>query len=133
MSRRIQVIATNLKTGEERVFDSYKEAANGLGISPTQVSVCARGASKSTKGFTFQPMKCAPWKMKRIQAEIIVALADSGLNMKRAGDKLYRDYTSISYHVNQIKANTGKDPRDFHDMIYLLEEAKKVLEESGYA
>lgn len=50
----IQIIATNLKTGESREFYGGRECARQLGLNPSNITSVLKGRLKQTKGFTFK-------------------------------------------------------------------------------
>lgn len=70
--------------------------------------------------------------MTDLQAEVVVALADSGLRLNTAAKKLYRHVSTIHYHVDVIRRCTGLDPLDFYDMQKLVPMAKTVLAETDH-
>lgn len=61
------------------------------------------------------------------QAEVVSALADSGLSIRKAAKRMNKSPSSIYHHVARIRTETEKEPLDFHDMIVLYDEAKSVL------
>ena len=65
--------------------------------------------------------------MTKLQAEIVVALADNQLKVTGASKKLFMHRTTVNYHIRQIKRSTGKNPLDFYDMCELILAAEKVL------
>lgn len=65
--------------------------------------------------------------MTRTHAEIIIGLAENGLNMNATGRILYLHRNTVHYHVRQIYKQTGLDPRDYYDMGKLLPRARAVL------
>lgn len=66
--------------------------------------------------------------MTKQQAEIIVALAGNDMKISITADELYMHRNTITYHLERVKKETGKDPMNFYDLIELVETAKKVLE-----
>lgn len=65
--------------------------------------------------------------MTRLEAKIVIGLAKNGLNYSKTAKALYVCRNTVRYHVENIRESTGKDPRDFYDMIDLEKEARKVL------
>lgn len=65
--------------------------------------------------------------MTRLQAEVIMAMAENGLSYNRAADAMNKHHNTVRYHADQIRESTGKDPQDFYDMIELEKEARQVL------
>ena len=66
--------------------------------------------------------------MTKLQAEIIIALADNQINVTKTANKLFMHRTSVAYHIRQIRKNTGKNPMDFYDMCELLPIAREKLD-----
>lgn len=62
-------------------------------------------------------------------AEFILAMAENGLSVTRAGKSMPMSYTSAMYHTTKIKRETGLDPRDFYGMTALLPLARSMLNE----
>ena len=52
---------------------------------------------------------------------VILALADCNMSANAASQKLFIDRSTVDYHIRRIKAITGKDPRNFWDLVDLLE------------
>ena len=65
--------------------------------------------------------------MTETQAKVVKAMAENQLNMTRAAKALHYHKTNIYKHVIRVLDETGKDMRDFYDMIHLLREAEVVL------
>ena len=65
--------------------------------------------------------------MTPLQAEIIVRLAENGLNLSATGKQIFLSRNTVAYHVKQIRKQTELDPRDFYDMCKLLPRANAVL------
>lgn len=60
------------------------------------------------------------------QADIIITLAESKMNLTEVGRKLTYHRNSLSRHIKKIHEQTGKDPMDFYDMCDLLIAARNV-------
>lgn len=58
------------------------------------------------------------------QKEIILAMADCSLNASTVAKKLYMDRSSVTYHISQIEQKAQLDPRNFWDLIKLVEMVK---------
>lgn len=56
------------------------------------------------------------------QIEIIRSMANHNLSVTDVGRELYRHRNTVVYHLDNIKKETGKDPRVFVDLISLLRE-----------
>lgn len=52
--QRIQIIATNIKTGESQEFNSGKECAVQLGVNSTGINHALKGRRKQAGGYTFK-------------------------------------------------------------------------------
>ena len=65
--------------------------------------------------------------MTLTQAEIIVELAKNNLNMTTTAKAMFMHRNNISYHIRQIRRNTGLNPLDFYDLNELLVKAQAVL------
>lgn len=53
--------------------------------------------------------------------KVILAFADCNMSGNAAAKKLFIDRSCVSYHINRIKAITGKDPRNFWDLVDLVD------------
>lgn len=53
-NRHGRIIATNVITYEEHVFDSQKDAADKLGLHAANVSMCLSGVRKACKHWKFR-------------------------------------------------------------------------------
>lgn len=58
------------------------------------------------------------------QKQIILAMADCSLHASDVAKKLYMDRSSVTYHISQIEQKTQLDPRNFWDMVKLVEMVK---------
>ena len=67
--------------------------------------------------------------MTKLQAEVILALADNGLRVNTAARKIYRHKNTLDYHIQAVKKATGLNPLDFWDMQKLVPMAQAVKEE----
>lgn len=59
-----------------------------------------------------------------IRRAIILALADCRMRVNAAAKMLYIDHTSVLYHIKIIKNITGKDARNFYDLVELVRMVK---------
>ena len=55
------------------------------------------------------------------EKEIVQAMADNWLSQTKAGREIFLSYRTVDYHVSAIRKRTGLDPRDFWDMIRLVQ------------
>ncbi len=65
--------------------------------------------------------------MTKLQAEIIVALAENQLSISETARKIYLHRNTVTYHVRKVMEQTNKNPLDFYDMCDLLPVAQKIL------
>lgn len=65
--------------------------------------------------------------MTQLQAEIIVKLAENGLDITPTSRAIYLHPNTIKYHLRKIQKKTGKNPKDFYDMCELLPLAREIL------
>lgn len=59
-------------------------------------------------------------RMTAKQAEIILAYAECNMNTVAAGRKVYMSEGSVSYHLTQIRKQTGLNPKRFYDLCRLV-------------
>lgn len=65
--------------------------------------------------------------MTKLEAEIIVRLADNQLNVAEVARKMFMHRNSIVYHIKKVHRISGMNPLDFHDMCKLLPKAKVII------
>lgn len=65
--------------------------------------------------------------MTKREAEVIVSLAETNLNISKAAEKMLSHRNSLQLTVCRIKSETGADPRNFFDLCRLLPAAEMVL------
>ena len=65
--------------------------------------------------------------MTKLQAEIIISLADNKMSVAEIARKLYMHRSTVVYHLRAIQKETGRNPRDFYDMCALLPIARELL------
>ena len=61
--------------------------------------------------------------LTNIQREVISALAFANMNAAGAGRLLGKHRNSVTWHIEQIKNQTGLNPLDFFDLHELFEMA----------
>ena len=59
-------------------------------------------------------------RMTEKQAEIILAYADCNMNAVAAGRMIYMSEANVSYHLTKIRKQTGRNPKRFFDLCYLV-------------
>lgn len=65
--------------------------------------------------------------MTKEQAEVIMTYARNGMDARAASKELYLTDGSVHYHIRKIREVTGKDPKDFFDLCFLVGMAQQVL------
>lgn len=65
--------------------------------------------------------------MTEQQAKIIMAYAEKDMNACAAGLLLYMSEGTVSYHLRKIFLKTGRNPRKFFDLCYLVGMAAQIL------
>ena len=63
--------------------------------------------------------------MTEQQKEVVLAMAEYNLNIAEALRRTYRHRNTIEYHCRQMIELYGLDPRDFYDLVMLVEMAKR--------
>lgn len=69
----------------------------------------------------------APTSMTAKQAEVVIAFAENNLNVTDTAKKLGCHRNNVSYYLEKVKEQTGKDPKSFFGLCELLIEARDVL------
>lgn len=69
--------------------------------------------------------------LSEMQFQIILALADNGMNVSEASRKLFTHRNNVAYHIGRIAKITGKDPLNFYDLYDLVLFAKGVIKLEG--
>lgn len=65
--------------------------------------------------------------MTKEQAEIILTYAESNMNAMAAGKKLFMHEATVSYHLRKVFLNTGRNPKKFFDLCFLVGMAAQIL------
>lgn len=65
--------------------------------------------------------------MTKQQAKVIMAYAEKNMNACAAGLLLYMSEGTVSYHLRKVFLNTGRNPRKFFDLCYLVGMAAQIL------
>ena len=60
---------------------------------------------------------------------VVMAFADGRMKMKEAARKERYAYTTVIYHLTSVRAKTGLDPRNFHDLAQLVQAIKDERKE----
>lgn len=69
---------------------------------------------QSTKEFA------STFLMTKEQADTIMAYARNNMEAKAAGDELFMTDMAVHYRLKQIHYQTGKNPKKFFDLCYLV-------------
>lgn len=64
-------------------------------------------------------------KLTPAEIRLLQALSDSRIRVKTAARKIPASSQYMRYNIEKIRAKTGLDPRDFHDLCKLLAMAKE--------
>lgn len=118
------VIVTNIETGKEQTFESVAAASRYCFVNCTAIFKAIK-CNKPVCGYTIRPTN----RMRRIQAEVVVAMAESDLCVSECARKREKNRATIESQIFDIIDLTGKDPRKFFDMCELYPMAKALLEE----
>lgn len=66
--------------------------------------------------------------MTLTQAEIVVELANCNMNISKTSKAMFMHRNNITYHIRQIRRNTGLNPLNFYELSELLPKAKVIVE-----
>lgn len=64
-------------------------------------------------------------KLTLDEIRLLQAMSDSRLRVQTAARKIPASTMYMRYNIDKIRAKTGLDPRDFHDLCKLLAMAKE--------
>lgn len=56
------------------------------------------------------------WKKK-----IVLLMAECNMNIAETARRAYTHRNNVEYHLGKIKRETGLDPKNFYDLVKLLE------------
>ncbi len=71
---------------------------------------------------------------KSFDPAVILAMAECNLNVSKAAKILYMDRTTVLRHIDKIHDSTGRDPRYFYDLVFLLSQmSRQEYDEFKYA
>lgn len=62
--------------------------------------------------------------MTEIDRKVILSYAANDMNARAAAKELFMCGPAFHYHLNQIKTETGLNPRCFYDLVELVRRAK---------
>ena len=60
-----------------------------------------------------------------LQKEVVLAIAECNMNVSEAVRRIYRHRQTVEYHCRQMIELYGLDPRNFYDLVMLVEMAKR--------
>lgn len=63
--------------------------------------------------------------MDERDVKIILAIADSAMNLNAVARALFMHRNTVVYHIGKIKKITGLDATDFYDLCKLVKQVKK--------
>ncbi len=63
--------------------------------------------------------------MDELDLKVVLALADSGMNMAEAARKLFTHRNTVVYRVNKIARVTKLDPLNFYELYLLVKMVKR--------
>ena len=63
--------------------------------------------------------------MTEQQKEVVLAIAECNMNVSEAARRIYRHRQTVEYHCRQMIELYGLDPRNFYDLVMLVEMAKR--------
>jgi len=61
------------------------------------------------------------------QAKIILAFAEKNMDVRATAGQLYFSEGNVHYHLRMVAEETGRDPKKFYDLCYLVGVATQVL------
>lgn len=65
--------------------------------------------------------------MTKEQAEVIMTYARNGMDARATSKAMYVTDGSVHYHIRKIREVTGRDPKDFFDLCFLVGMAQQIL------
>lgn len=65
--------------------------------------------------------------MTKEQAEVIMTYARNGMDARATSKAMYVSDGTVHYYMRRILEATGKDPKDFFDLCFLVGMAQQVL------
>lgn len=60
---------------------------------------------------------------------VVIAYANGRMNMKEASRRENYAYTTVAYHLTSVRAKTGLNPKNFHDLAQLVSMIEKERKE----
>ena len=61
------------------------------------------------------------------QARIVIAYAQNDMDARATGHAMHLTDGSIAYHLRNVASETGKDPKKFFDLCWLVGMAVQVV------
>lgn len=65
--------------------------------------------------------------MTLTQAEVVVQLAKCNMNITKTSQAMFMHRNNITYHIRQIRRDTGLNPLNFYQLCELLPKAKVIV------
>lgn len=66
--------------------------------------------------------------LDELDAQIIIKLADCGINTTEVSRQVFLNRSTVLYHINKIYDATDKNPKNVRDLCDLLPMAQRMLE-----
>jgi sugar diacid utilization regulator len=66
-------------------------------------------------------------EMTAEQAKIVLAFAKNDMQLRAAAEELYLTGATVAYHLDKIRTKTGRNPRKFFDLCFLVGAAEHIL------
>lgn len=67
--------------------------------------------------------------MNQSQAKIVLMYAEANMNLSEVARNTFYHRNTLEFHLGRIYDITGLDPKNFYDLVILVDRAKKVLKE----
>ena len=65
--------------------------------------------------------------MNKKDAHIVMAMANHNMNVTDVARAIFVHRSTVLYHLDKVKQQTGLDPRRFYDLVELVKMAQEVL------
>ena len=68
-------------------------------------------------------------KVSPVRCKIILTLAECNMNASETGKRIFMSPSAVKWNLDRIKEITGKDPRNFYDLMELVKMVKDLVGE----
>ena len=65
--------------------------------------------------------------MNQAQAKIVLMYAEANMNLSEVARNTFYHRNTLEFYMGRIYDITGLDPKNFYDLVILVDRAKKVL------